>query len=258
MNLELDQKVIIITGGSGGLGAATAASLAREGASIALCARDEATLTATAEELRTTLGADVLAVPADVTSIDDLTRFVAAVVDRWGHIDGVVNNAGTSARGSFAATTDQQWTDDLDLKLLAAVRCCRLALPHLQPGSAIVNVLNLGAKAPQAASMPTSVSRAAGLAFTKALSRDLAPSGVRVNGVLVGLIESGQWERRAAAAGVPLEEFYLDAAADAAVPLGRVGRADEFADLVTYLLSTRASYLTGTAVNVDGGLCAVT
>ena len=112
----------------------------------------------------------------------------------------------------------------------------------------------MAAKAPGAASEPSAVSRAAGMALMKALSKELGPDGIRVNAILIGLIESGQWVRMASAAGVELPAHYERMAANASIPLGRVGRAEEFADLACFLLSARASYLTGTAINLDGGL----
>ena len=123
--------------------------------------------------------------------------------------------------------------------------------------ASIVNVLATAAKAPPAGSSPTSVSRAAGMALTKALSNELGSSGVRVNAVLIGLIRSGQWVRRANDIGVDLEEFYEAMGTGAQIPLGRVGRAEEFADLASFLLSPRSSYVTGTAINLDGGLSPV-
>jgi NAD(P)-dependent dehydrogenase (short-subunit alcohol dehydrogenase family) len=151
------------------------------------------------------------------------------------------------------------WEDDLQLKLHAAVRLTRLALPHLRAagGGSVVNTLAIAAKAPGAGSMPSSVSRAAGLALTKGLSKELGPDNIRVNAVLVGLVESGQWVRQSAGLGVPVEEFYTSLAANSDIPLGRVGLAEEFADLVVFLLSARAAYITGTGINFDGGLSPV-
>jgi len=114
-------------------------------------------------------------------------------------------------------------------------------------------VLNIGSKAPGAGSLPTAASRAAGLALTKAASRDLGGQGIRVNAILIGLVESGQWRRRAAAVGRSEDEFYRTLGQRGDIPLGRVGRAEEFADLAAYLLSDRASYVTGSAINLDGG-----
>jgi NAD(P)-dependent dehydrogenase (short-subunit alcohol dehydrogenase family) len=159
----------------------------------------------------------------------------------------------------IAASSDDAWRDDYELKVLPAVRLARRAAPHLERhGGAFVTVLAISAKAPDAGTTPTSASRAAGLALTKALSKELAPRGVRANAILIGLIESGQWERRAASAAMSPEEFYATTAQRAGVPLGRFGRAEEFADLCTYLLSPRSSYVTGTGINLDGGLSPVT
>jgi NAD(P)-dependent dehydrogenase (short-subunit alcohol dehydrogenase family) len=226
MDLHLKDKVVLITGGTDGLGAALADRLVEEGARVAVCGRDSGRLAAT-----------------------------EAAVARWGRVDGLVNNAGKSAAGRIDQVSDDEWIADLNLKVLAAVRCTRLAVPHLiaAGGGSIVNVLNTGAKAPGAGSLPTAASRAAGLAITKAGSKDLGGHGIRVNAVLLGLVESGQWRRRADAAGQSEDELYRQMAKNADIPLGRVGRAGEFADLAAYLLSDRSSYVTGSAVNLDGG-----
>lgn len=197
----------------------------------------------------------MLAVQADVTQLQQLEDFIGAAVDRWTRIDGLVNNAGRSAAGRIEQVSDQEWDADLELKLLAAVRAVRLALPHLRAagGGSIVNVLAVSGKAPGAGSLPTSVSRAAGLALTKSLSKELGPDQIRVNAILVGLVESGQWRRRAEELGVSITTVYAELLARNAVPLGRMGRADEFADLAAFLLSERSSYVTGSAINLDGG-----
>lgn len=252
MDLHLDGKVVLITGGTDGLGAALAERLIEEGALVAVCGRDAGRLAAAEQRLRDADG-DALVVQADVTRLADIERFVEAAVGRWGRIDGLVNNAGKSAAGRIDQVPDEDWIADLDLKVLAAVRCTRLAVPHMvaSGGGAIINVLNVGARAAGAASLPTTASRAAGLAITKAASRDLGGQGIRVNAVLIGLIASGQWRRRAAAAGQSEDELY--AQMGQRIPLGRVGRTEEFADLAAYLLSDRSSYVTGSAINLDGG-----
>jgi NAD(P)-dependent dehydrogenase (short-subunit alcohol dehydrogenase family) len=249
MDLELGGRVFLVTGATDGLGAALAEGLVAEGAHVVGCGRDPEHIRSTAEHL----GDTAAIVAADVTVPDDLARLVDTALDRFGRVDGVVNNAGRSSAGRFDTLDDDTWTDDLELKVLAAVRLVRLCLPHLRaaPGAAVVNVLNIGARAPSAASLPTSASRAAGLAITKALSKELGPDGIRVNAVMIGVIESGQWRRRAEASGRDPQELHREMGAG--IPLGRIGRASEFADLVSYLLSPRASYVTGCAINLDGG-----
>jgi NAD(P)-dependent dehydrogenase (short-subunit alcohol dehydrogenase family) len=257
MDLELSGKVVLITGGTDGLGLALAQRLVHEHALVAVCGRDEGKLAAAVSRLESS-GGDVLGMRADVGKAADIDSFVKTAVDRWGRIDGVVHNAGRSAAGPLESNDDAVWEDDFQLKLMGAVRLTRAALPHLRVnGGAAVFTLAMAAKAPGPASAPSSVSRAAGMALMKALSKELAPDGIRVNGVLIGLIESGQWVRLAEAAGQELDEFYARMSQGAGIPLGRVGRADEFADLAAFLLSARAAYLTGAAINLDGGLSPV-
>jgi NAD(P)-dependent dehydrogenase (short-subunit alcohol dehydrogenase family) len=254
MDLDLKGKVMLITGGTDGLGLALAAQLAGEGASVAVCGRDPDRL-GRADAALHDAGGDALAQRVDVTVPEQLAAFVAAVVARWGRIDGVVHNAGRASAGTIESVDDASWESDFQLKLMAAVRLTRLALPQLRlRRGAILFTLALAAKSPGRASEPSSVTRAAGMALMKALSKELAPDGIRVNAVLIGLVESGQWVRAAKAADLELDEFYERFAKDSGIPLGRFGRAREFADLGCFLLSPRASYLTGTAINLDGGL----
>lgn len=257
MDLQLQDKVFLITGGSSGLGAALAERLVGEGAAVALMARGRQRLAASAEQLRAG-GGEVLEVAGDVRRVQDLERFLVAAGERFGRVDGLANNAGELAGGSFAEHDDEVWERDLSLKLMAAVRLTRLALPWLrQSKGAVLNTLAISGKAPDAFSTPTSVSRAAGLALTKALSRELAPEGIRVNAVLIGVVESAQMERHAARAQITPAQYYERMVRDARIPLGRVGRPQEFADLGAFLLSERASYITGVGINLDGGACPV-
>ena len=250
LELGLDGKVAIITGGSEGLGRACAERFAREGAHVAICARRKEVLERAAGELRQATGKDIFAMPADVRRAEDVESFVTAVVGRFGGVDILVNNAGTSAAAGFEQVSDQAWQDDLDLKLMAAIRFCRQVVPLMKQrgGGRIVNVTNLGGKAPSAGGLPTSVSRAAGINLTKSLSKEYAADGILVNTVCVGLVKSAQWERRAKG---DLEAYYREAGKR--VPLGRVGEAHEFADLVAFLASARAAFITGVAINFDGG-----
>jgi 3-oxoacyl-[acyl-carrier protein] reductase len=256
MELGLKGKVAIVTGGTQGIGRATATMLAREGASVAIAARGRERLDQTAEEIRAA-GGSVLAIQADVSKAADCERLVAETIKAFGRLDILVNNAGTSATGEFSAVTDAAWQADMELKLFAAIRLSRLAIPYMkkQGGGRIVNITNIGAKQPRAKSMPTTVTRAAGLAFTKALSKEFAPDNILVNTVCIGLVRAGQHERRAQSTGTQVEQLYAAMGKD--IPLGRVGRADEVANVVTFLASHAASYVTGTSINLDGGASAV-
>jgi len=256
MDLELKDKAAIVTGGTQGIGRATALRLAKEGARVVIAARGRERLDAVAAEIRAAGGA-VAAVQADVGKPEDCKRLVAEALKAFGRIDILVNNAGTSSTGEFESVTDELWQADMELKLFAAIRLTRLAIPHMkkQGGGRIVNITTIGAKQPRARSMPTTVTRAAGLALTKALSKEYAPHNILVNTVSIGLIRAGQHERKAEKAGRPVEEIYAEMGKE--IPLGRVGRAEEVADVIAFLVSWRASYVTGTSINLDGGASGV-
>ncbi len=254
MDLELKDRAFLITGGTDGLGLALAKKLVSEGAHVAVCGRDRRRL----DEAQIILGGESLCVEADVTREGELDEFIAATLARFSRLDGAVNNAGRSAGSAIATSDDQVWRDDYELKVIAALHMSRAVLPALESSKgALLNVLAIMARSPQANSTPTTASRAAGLALTKAMAHEVGPRGVRVNAVLIGLIESGQWVRAAHDAKMDLDDFYDRMAKGAAIPLGRIGRAEEFADLAAFLLSPRASYITGVGVSIDGGLSPV-
>jgi NAD(P)-dependent dehydrogenase (short-subunit alcohol dehydrogenase family) len=254
MNLELNDRVYLITGGTDGLGLTLAQRLVDEGARVAVCGRDAERLKRAQEQL----GTESLCFKADVTNESELDGFIDATFSKFDRLDGAVNNAGRTAGTPVATSDDKQWREDLELKVISALHVSRRVLPALEETSgAIVNVLAIMARTPGANSTPTTASRAAGLALTKAMANEVGPRGVRVNAILIGLIESGQWVRRANDANVTVEEYYDTMAKGSKIPLGRVGRAAEFADLATFLLSPRASYITGVGVSIDGGLSPV-
>ena len=261
MDLGLQGKVAIVTGGSEGIGRAAAQSLGREGASVVICARRAELLERAAQEIAESTGAEIVAHAADVTNVQDVNQLVQSTIDHFKRLDILVNNAGTSAAGPFEEVSDMAWQQDLDLKLFGAIRSTRAAVPHIrkQGGGSIVNVLNIGAKQPGARSVPTSVSRAAGMALMKALSKELAADNIRVNAINIGLIKSGQNRRRWESMGSPgtLEEFYANSARGMGIPLGRVGEAEEVGDLIAFLCSARAEYISGVSINMDGGTSAV-
>ena len=262
MDLGLKDKVAVITGGSEGIGKATATSLATEGAKVVICGRRREVLERTAAEISAATGGEVLVIPADVTQPDQVKRLFDQTVEAFGRVDILVNNAGTSSAHPFEAATAEIWQADLQLKLFGAIYCTQAALPYMkaQGGGRIVNITTPGGKAPGPRSVPTSVSRAAGLALTKALSKEYAAHNILVNSVCIGLIKSGQHERRWQKAHADNPDLTLDAfyaTMGKNVPLGRVGEAREAGDLIAFLVSDRASFISGTAVNVDGGASAV-
>jgi len=256
MEFGLKGKVAIVTGGTEGIGKATAMTLAREGAKVAICARGKALLDATTAEI-TKAGGEVLAVSADMSKAADIKRFFDEVVQKFGRIDILVNNAGTSKRGKFLELQDEEWSADLELKVFGAIRCTRLAIPHMkkQGGGRVINITISGAKQPAAESYPTSISRAAGLAITKALSKEFAPDNILVNTICIGKIKSGQHERRFTKDGISADDYYGKMSKD--IPMKRVGEAQEVANVITFLASDAASYVTGTSINLDGGISGV-
>lgn len=260
MDVRLDGRNALITGGSLGLGLAMATEFARSGASVAIVGRTQATL----DEAVATITAEapsaaVQGFACDVRDAAALASTHQAIVSEIGTVDILVNNAGTSAAKPFLESSDEEWQNDLDLKLLAAVRLCRLCIPAMAEAGwgRIINVLNTAAKAPTAKSAPTSVSRAAGMALTKALASEFAPSGILVNALNTGVLKTNQWHRMHGerAPQLSFEEF-LDSIGSN-VPIGRMGDASEFANLACFLASDQASYITGTAINVDGGMAPV-
>jgi NAD(P)-dependent dehydrogenase (short-subunit alcohol dehydrogenase family) len=258
MDLGLTGKVAIITGGSEGIGKAVALSLAREGAKVAICARRQDILDRAAAEISSLSRGEVFSQPVDVTKRVEIEQFITAVASHFGRIDILVNNAGRSAAKKFEDISDAEWEEDLDLKLMAAVWCSRAVIPHMRKvgGGRIVNVTHPGGKAPTARSLPTSVSRAAGIALTKAMSRDYAAEDILVNTVCLTNIKSAQFERSWRARGKgTLEEFYVEMGQN--IPLKRVGEPEEVGALVAFLVSEQARFITGTAVNIDGGTSAV-
>lgn len=259
MDLELTGRTALVTGASQGIGRAVAQRLHEEGASVVVCARDRDRLQGAVDEWRSG-PAEVLAVSADVTNPEELQRVTDLAGERFGGVDVLVNNAGRSARSAFLDLQDARMEEDLELKVFAAMRLARLVLPSMIENrwGRIVNVTAIQGKHPEAGSMPTSVSRAAGIAFTKALSKEMAQYGVLVNTVCIGLVRSAQLDARRSSPGQDLDEHYRTLASDHGVPMGRVGLPREVAAVVAFLCSTSASYVTGTAINIDGGLSHVT
>ncbi len=264
MDLGLQDKVAIVTGGSEGIGKSAALRMAQEGARVVIVARRPQVLEQAARDIRTATEGMVLPVPGDVSAADTADRVVKTTLDNFGRIDILVNNAGISMAKPFESVTDADWQGDFDLKVWGAVRFIRAVIPEMRKvgGGRIINVTNLGGRTPGPSSMPTSIARAAGIALTKGLSKDLAKDNILVTTVCIGVVKSGQHERRYARLkgsdpSLTMEEFYARTARDRGVPLGRVAETDEAGDVIAFLASERASYLTGIAINIDGGASAV-
>src|SRR5580658_9864898 len=253
MEVRLDGRSAIITGASKGLGLAMAKEFAASGADVAILARRPDVLEEAKGIVSATARGRVATFSCDVGKADDIKRTYDAVMAAFGKVDIIVNNAGISRAMPSEEITDEMWHEDLELKLFQAIRFCRLVMPQMKERrwGRIINVLNIGAKAPRANSMPTSISRAAGMAMTKALSHELAPYNVLVNAMLVGFIRADQHVQLAKRANMTVEDYYK--AHEKEIPIGRAGEAEEFANLAWFLVSEQGSYITGTAINVDGG-----
>jgi 3-oxoacyl-[acyl-carrier protein] reductase len=255
MEVRLDGRTAIITGASKGLGLAMATEFAASGANVAILARNEDALAEARAIASEKASGKVATFRCDVSKADDVTKTFDAVIKTFGQVDILINNAGISRAMPSEQITDEVWQEDLDLKLFAAIRLSRLCWPGMKARrwGRIINVLNSGAKAPRANGAPTAVSRAAGMALMKVLAGEGAPHGILVNGMLVGLIDSDQHRRKHQREGSNASYEEFAAKMGAAVPLGRIGKAEEFAAMACFLCSDHAGFTTGTAINMDGG-----
>jgi NAD(P)-dependent dehydrogenase (short-subunit alcohol dehydrogenase family) len=251
VDLGLEGRRVLVTGGSKGLGYAIAQELVREGARVSICSRDEDEVGAAGQELGV-----AHAQRADVTDPEQIGDFVTRSADALGGIDGLVNNAGRARPGTFATLTDDDWRGDLDVKLFSAIRCSRAVVPHMREagGGRIVNIGAIQGRGPDPAFFATSVNRAAGNAFTKTLALELAEDNILVNGVNIGYVVTPQWENihQKRAPELSRDEFFARLAEN--VPLRRFGEAEEVAGIVAFLLGDRATYITGASIDVAGGM----
>ncbi|MEV7106308.1 SDR family oxidoreductase [Streptomyces atroolivaceus] len=257
MDLGLADRTIVVTGGSSGVGLATVRALLDEGARVATCGRDADRLAKAAAGLGA--GSDrLLTGVCDVRNADAVSGFVRRTAEEFGGIDGLVNNAGQSRMKGLDDSTAEDWRDELELKFAGVLNPLQAARPHLAASGAasVVNINAVLAKQPETRLITTSAARAGILNLSKSLSVELAGDGIRVNSVCLGLVDTGQWTRRHASSdsGLTYEEWQAELAEDRGIALGRLGRAEEVAYAVVTLLSPRASYITGTSIDVCGGV----
>lgn len=259
MDLGLKGRVALVTGASSGLGRAAAERFAREGASVVVCARTANKLADSAREIAEATGAEVVPVPADVTNAGDVRTLMRATVDRFGRLDCLVANAGGPTSGGFAHFADglAPYREALELNLLSTVALCQAAVPEMRRNGwgRVVAVTSLSAKQPTPSLLLSSIARAGVLAFTKALATELAEEGITVNAVCPGYTLTDRLSELAEAeAGRqrldPRDIYDLWVKE---IPARRLAEPAEFADVVAFLASERASYVTGVALSVDGG-----
>ena len=262
MDLGLTDRVAIVTGGSNGIGRAAAQRFSEEGAKVAIVSRTASDLETVAAEISASTGNEVMAAPADVSDEAAVEAAVNSVAERFGGIDILVNNAGTSMASKFEDMTNETLDIDFALKVKGAIYMTRYALPHLKnsTGGAICMTTTAAGKASPPGAQPTALSRAAGISLTKSWSKEFAPFGIRVNTVCVGVLKSRQHRIRWEAMNAKDPSYSLDdhwVSVGGAVPLGRIGEAHEAGDVIVFICSGAASYVSGTAINVDGGTAPV-
>jgi 3-oxoacyl-[acyl-carrier protein] reductase len=254
MDLGLAGRVALVTAASKGMGKASAMGLAAEGARVVMCARTESDLKTAAEEIRARTKAEVLAVPADVTKKDDVTALVDRAVKTFGHVDILVANAGGPPRGYFEDMTDEQWQGAFDVSLLSVVRLVRGVLPSMKARrwGRILTIQSVSVKQPIPELLLSNAVRPGVAGMMKTLAGQLGKDGITVNTVCPGKIMTDRFLGGQKISGLSREEYLARAVED--VPVGRVGTPEEFANVIVFLASERASYVTGVAVQVDGGL----
>jgi NAD(P)-dependent dehydrogenase (short-subunit alcohol dehydrogenase family) len=258
MDLQLRDKVAVITGGSVGIGLAVARGLAAEGVHLALCARDEDRLRAVADDIRQTFGVRVTAVAADVASPAGIDRVVGAVTEEFGGADILINNAGTGSEETILEAPDERWQTYWDLHVMAAVRLARAIAPGMKArgGGVILHNASICATQPLGYEPIYNVTKAALVMFSKCLANELIGDNIRVNAVNPGLVMTPDWQKTAKllTAGTDTSwEDYLQKVADDNAPIGRFAEPAEIADFFVFLCSPRAGYAVGSTYYIDGG-----
>ncbi len=257
MDLGLKGKVALVGGSSKGIGRAAATALAREGCKVAICARGDTALTATAQTIRQQTMAQVLPLVCDMASYEDIKHVVAETVKTFGRLDIVVNNAGGPPTGSFDDFAEESWQQAISQNLLSAIRTTREALPHLRRSGSgrIINITSVSVKQPIDYLILSNTTRLGVVGMAKTLSREVAAEGITVNNVCPGNIATERLvsliEERAQRQGIPMEQAME--VEEARLPMGFLGDPGDVASLVVFLASAKARYITGATIQVDGG-----
>lgn len=250
MNLNLKNKVAIVLGASKGLGKACAKALAMEESFVVIGSRDGDVLKNTAAELTKETGSKILAAATDVTIQKDLENIVDRAIEEFGRVDVLVNNAGGPPAGKFESFNDNQWQSAFETNLLSAVRMSRLVLPYMRKSGSgrIINLVSVAVKQPIDNLILSNSIRAGVVGMAKTLSRELAADNITVNNIATGLFSTQRIKQL-----YDTEEKMKNVIKD--IPMGRLGVPEELADLVCFLASEKASYITGATIQIDGGLC---
>jgi 3-oxoacyl-[acyl-carrier protein] reductase len=257
MDLGLSGKIAMVSGASKGLGRAVAWRLAEEGAKVAICSRDVGRIRRAAEMIASGTGAEVLPVVADVSTTDGVDKFVRETLNHFGRVDILVANAGGPPSAPFMELGDDAWEKSFYLNLMSAVRLCRAVIPQMQAqgDGRIVAMTSVSAKQPLPNLVLSNSMRLGVTGLVKTLSNELAPFGIRVNAVMPGWTRTERVDELlhniAERKGITVEEAAAEI--ENQIPMGRMGKPEELADMVAFLVSDRASYVTGVAVQVDGG-----
>ena len=257
MDLGLKGKVVLVTGGSKGIGKAVARGLAEEGARVAICARTRAELDAAAGEIARATGGEVFPVAGDLTREADVQQIVAAVVGRFGRVDVLVNNAGAAPGGLLLDLTEEDWHKALQLKFMGYVRCMKAVIPHMlrQGGGRIVNIVGNDGVKPIGVELTPSAANAADLAVTVALAEQYGRHNICINAINPGPVATERWDGLiggiAQIRKIPVAE--AQKRAEHSIPLGRICTPEEVANVAVFVASERASFMNGALITLDGG-----